>query len=164
MLTIRELTSQDDFDEVGRIYAESWKHTYRGLLPQRYLDKLTHDRWSSMLRAAPSKSLGLFVDGAIVGTSMVDFAREAEREGYGEIISIYLLPGAMGQGYGKQLMQAALCKLQSLGCEDAFLWAFTRNLSAEGFYEYMGFSRTGRIQKESFGGSTLELSEFCIHL
>ena len=76
MAVVRPLCAQDDFDEVGNVYAESWKACYRGLLPQAFLDKLTHDRWSGMVRADPSASLGAFEDGRIVGTAMVSYARE----------------------------------------------------------------------------------------
>ena len=160
MPTIRELTPQDDFDEVGRIYAESWKASYCGIVPQAYLNKLTHDRWSAMLRADPSASLGLFLDGVPVGTSCVCFARDPQRVGWGEIVSIYLLPEYTGRGHGKALMAAALHKLKNEGCTDVCLWALTQNVRAEGFYAHMGFSRTGRTMREAFGGSELELTEF----
>lgn len=95
MAVIRPLCAQDDFNEVGDVYAQSWKVCYQGLLPQAFLDKLTHDRWSGMLRADPSASLGVFEDGRIVGTAMVSYAREPGREGFGELVSLYLLPEAM---------------------------------------------------------------------
>ena len=101
MAVIRPLCAQDDFNEVGDVYAQSWKVCYQGLLPQAFLDKLTHDRWSGMLRADPSASLGVFEDGRIVGTAMVSYAREPGREGFGELVSLYLLPEAMGRGYGR---------------------------------------------------------------
>jgi len=84
---VRRLTAQDDLDAVACLYAQSWKASYRGLLPDAFLNRLTPDRWSAMLHADPGASLGLFVDGALTGTAMVGFARQAGREGYGEIIS-----------------------------------------------------------------------------
>ena len=112
MAVIRPLCAQDDFDEVGNVYAESWKACYRGLLPQAFLDKLTHDRWSGMVRADPSASLGAFEDGRIVGTAMVSYAREPGREGFGELVSLYLRPEAMGRGHGRRLMEAVLQRLR----------------------------------------------------
>ena len=162
MLEIRELCEQDDFDAVAHIYVKSWQTAYRGIVPQHYLDKLTHDRWSGMLRAEPSMSIGLFVDGRVIGTSSISADRDSEREGCGEIVSIYLLPEFVGQGHGKRLMDAALQKLWSDGYADAYLWALTGNTRAAGFYEHMGFSRTGRTQLEHIGGETLEVAEFHI--
>ena len=160
MATVRALCAQDDFDEVGEVYVESWKASYRDLLPQAFLEKLTHDRWSAMLNADPSSSLGLFDGDRVVGTAMVSFAREPGREGYGEIVSIYLLPDYAGRGYGRLLMEAAFERLRSDGAENVCLWAFSKNTRAEGFYEHMGFVRSGRVQTEAFGGETTELTEF----
>ena len=100
MAVIRPLCAQDDFDEVGNVYAESWKACYRGLLPQAFLDKLTHDRWSGMVRADPSASLGAFEDGRIVGTAMVSYAREPGREGFGVAAGLGggAGPGRPGEG------------------------------------------------------------------
>lgn len=164
MLIVRELTPQDDFQEVGCVYVKSWQSAYQGILPQRFLDKLTQDRWTGALRADPSASLGLYLDGRLIGTSYVCFAREPGREGYGEIVSIYLLPEHAGRGYGRPLMEAALAKLRENGCADVCLWALTQNVRAEGFYTHMGFARSGRTMREAFGGSELELSEFCRHI
>ena len=163
MLVIRELTPQDDFDEIGRIYAESWKSAYRGIVSDRYLQKLTHDRWSGVLRAEPAASLVALLNGKPIGTSMVAFDREPGREGCGEITSIYLLPEYCKHGHGKALMLATLQRLWDEGCVDAYLWALAQNVRAEGFYEHMGFERTGRKQREQLGGEALEVVEYHLH-
>lgn len=160
MLTIREMTAQDDIDAVADIYAQSWKSAYRGIVPERYLQKLTGDRWSGMLRADPSASLVAFVGDKPVGTAFVGFDREPGREGCGEIVAIYLLPQHIGKGYGKALMRAALQKLWDEGAGDVCLWALSQNTRAEGFYEHLGFERTGRLQHEQIGGESLEVTEF----
>ena len=71
MLDIRVLTPDDDLQAVGELYAESWKQAYQRLLPQRFLDKLTHDRWTALLRADPSASLGMYENGMLIGTAML---------------------------------------------------------------------------------------------
>lgn len=162
MLTIRELTPTDDFEALGEIYVKSWRSAYRGILPQRYLDKLTTDRWSGMLRARPDRSLGAFIDGSIIGTSFVSRSRDEARADCGEIVSIYLLPEYAGQGYGRALIEAALKKLRGEGYTDVCLWALRENKRAEGFYEHMGFHLTGRSQTESIGGGMfVEVEYMC---
>lgn len=161
MTTVRSLLPKDDPDEIGRLYAESWQEIYRGILPQGYLNKLTHDRWSAMLRADPASTLAVFAsNGRPLGAATVCFSREMGREGYGEIVSIYLRPGCNGRGYGRLLMEAALGKLRADGCENVCLWTFSRNTRAEGFYLHMGFAATGAKQTEVFGGEPAELREF----
>lgn len=161
MLTIRELTPKDDFAVVGSIYVASWRSAYRGMVPQNYLDKLTTERWSNSLAAEPASSLGMFENDRLIGTSHVCFARDAAREGYGEIVSLYLHPDYVGRGYGRQLMEADFKKLIGDGCTHVCLWALSQNLRAEGFYEHMGFAASGRTQTEMIGGASLWLVEYC---
>lgn len=164
MLSVRELTPKDHFDEVGQIYAESWKASYKGILPQHYLDKLTHDRWDATLRANPEASLVLHLDDKLIGASLTGFALDADREGYGEIIAIYLLPEYQGKGYGKPLMKASLEKLMNEGCTSACLWALSQNTRAEKFYAHIGFHPTGKKLMELYGDEEFELTEYTIHL
>ena len=142
MVEVRRLTAQDDLDAVACLYAQSWKASYRGLLPDAFLNRLTPDRWSAMLHADPGASLGLFVDGALTGTAMVGFARQA------------------GRGYGRALMEAALSRLSEEGCERACLWTLEGNVRAEGFYTRMGFAPSGNTQQENFGGQSARLYEY----
>lgn len=161
MAQIRSLTPEDDFDAVGRVYAASWQATYRGLLPESYLCKLTHHRWSALLRADPASTLAVFDAGnEVLGAATVCFSRERGREGYGEVVSIYMRPDCVRQGYGCRLMQAVLRKLRADGCENVCLWALERNTRAEGFYRHMGFALTGEMQTENFGGETVKLHEY----
>lgn len=159
MIEIRPLTLQDNLTAVGELYAYSWKHTYQRILPQRFLDKLTHDRWSAVLRANPEASLGMFEDGVLIGTAMLGFLRGEDRQGYGEIVGIHLLPEKEGQGYGRKLLEASLENLREHGCENACLWVMCANTHAMLFYVHMGFHPTGRMQQESYGGETVELME-----
>ena len=159
MVEIRPLTPEDDLLAVGDLYACSWKQTYQRILPQRFLDKLTHDRWSAVLRAEPGASLGMFEDGQIIGTAMLGFPREEGREGYGEIVGIHLLPEKEGQGFGRKLLEAAMESLHQQGCENVCLWVMCAKTHAVMFYVHMGFHPTGRVQVENYGAETVELME-----
>ena len=159
MIEIRPLTLRDDLAAVGELYAQSWKQTYQRILPQRFLDKLTHDRWSAVLHADPGASLGLFEDGLLIGTAMLGFPREEEWQGYGEIVSLHLLPQKEGQGFGRRLLEAALQSLREQGCGPVRLWVMCANTHAILFYLHMGFQPTGRMQTENYGGQSVELME-----
>ena len=39
-MEIREILPSDDRRELSRIYEESWKSAYRGIIPQAYLDSI----------------------------------------------------------------------------------------------------------------------------
>jgi len=159
MMEVRPLTREDDLLAVGRLYVDSWQQAYQRILPQRFLDRLTPDRWSAVLHAEPENSLALFEDGVLTGTAMLGFPRGEGREGYGEIVSLYLLPGAEGRGHGRRLLEASLSHLKEQGCEKACLWVMCANSHAVLFYVHMGFRPTGRMQQENYGGEMVELME-----
>ena len=149
---IRLLTPQDDLAAAAQVYTDSWKSTYERSLPQRFLDKLTPERWLGMLRADPSASLGLFENGRIIGTAMVNIPR-------GEIVSLYLLPEAVGKGWGRQLLHSAMEVLLANGCEKVCLWVMCQNTHAISFYLRQGFHPTGRVMEETYGTAAAELME-----
>ena len=59
-MEIRPLRETDSRLEVRRIYEESWKSAYRGIVPQAYLDGIPAgaDRWCSRCRASRPRSGG----------------------------------------------------------------------------------------------------------
>lgn len=164
MLTVRLMKPGDDFHAAAQVYVDSWKHAYQGLVPQRYLDKLQPDGFISLLRADPSANLILEENGQIVGTAYVSFARDELREGYGEIVSLYLLPSATGKGYGKLLLQAALNQCRENGLTHAMLWVLSDNHHACHFYERMGLEKSGRTKTDAIGGAELPLTEYIVRL
>ena len=49
-MEIRKVKRTDDFYVISRIYALSWKTAYRNIVPQKYLDELSEDRWYIVLK------------------------------------------------------------------------------------------------------------------
>ncbi len=164
MLIIRPLTAQDDLAAAAQVCVDSWQHAYRGIVPQRYLDKLSPQSWISVLKADPAGCLIALLDGKIVGTGYVTFARDEARPDYGEIVSLYLLPEAMGKGIGRQLWQAAAEHCRRQGLTGLCLWTLTANTSACRFYERMGMTPSGRTRDEAIGGEMLPLTEYIFPL
>ena len=98
------LAQPDDLPELSRIYAASWKHAYRGMMPQAYLDRLPEDFWvpsfsqrleQGIYTITVAEQQNTLCGGVIYGPS-----REEALEDWGEICSIYVLPSHMGQGTG----------------------------------------------------------------
>lgn len=46
-MEIRHIQKDDDRSAISRIYEESWKFAYRGIVPQEYLDSIPEGRWAS---------------------------------------------------------------------------------------------------------------------
>lgn len=138
------------------------KRAIRAFCPPAFLDKPDP---RPLERHASSRSLRLAgrVRGwTDCGNRHVSYAREPGREGFGELVSLYLLPEAMGRGYGRSLMEAVLQRLREDGCDGVCLWVLDGNRQAQDFYRHMGFYASGRSQKELFGGEETELVEMVL--
>lgn len=46
-MEIRYMIPADDKMEISKIYEESWKYAYKGIIPQDYLDSIPKGRWST---------------------------------------------------------------------------------------------------------------------
>ena len=145
------LAAPTDAADLADVHVTTWQTAYSEILPDDFLASLDRPRreewWRSRLEA-----------GAIV--HVVDEGRvlgfcqpvPAEDPGWGEILTIYVLPDHWGRGLGRQLLGAAEATLAGDGFERALLWVFAANQSARGFYERMGWRRGRPIQLLELGG------------
>ncbi|MFB0920937.1 MAG: GNAT family N-acetyltransferase [Oscillospiraceae bacterium] len=155
MLEIRHCGEGDDIDEISRIYALSWKTAYRGLIPDDYLDSISETRWSPLLRTESNRLLLALEDGKPVGASTYCEAREEKMKGWGEIISLYLLPSHYRKGIGSKLFSAAIAALTDEGYSEIYLWVLEGNQAARAFYERNGFICSGDINADNIGGAAV---------
>ena len=109
-------------------------------------------KWVPYLEQAGRESLLLLKGEKIVGTASCCASRTPELAGWGEIVSLYLLPEYWGNGWGKALLSAAVKQLESMGYRDLFLWVLEGNQRARAFYECMGFRPSGAYTEDEIGG------------
>ena len=151
-MEIRYLTSSDNQSAVSRIYEESWKTAYRGIIPQDYLDAIPEGRWVKNLDIPGWYTMVCVEDGTYIGTSSFSKSRFEQYPDSGEVISIYLLPSYWKKGYGRNLLRAVLEELKKQGFQDAFLWVLEENSNARQFYENFGFQCTDDYLEDTIGG------------
>ena len=137
-MQIRYLAQDDDLDEVSSIYAQSWKHAYRGLIPQEFLDEIQDNGWSGRLLAEGRTHFVAQESGRLIGTASV--------------ISIYFLPQYTGRGFGGALFGRCIDELKGRGFKRIILWVLEGNLAARRFYEKNGFVCTGEYRDDNIGG------------
>jgi len=154
-IEIRYIASTDDRTAISKIYEESWRYAYRGIIPQAYLDSIPEGRWASGLDRQGWNTLVCVDGGRLVGTSSFCGSRFEQFPGWGEVISIYLLPEYMGKGYGGLLLKSVVSELNRLGYPDIFLWVLAENRGARHFYEQFGFSPTDDFVTQNIGGKDL---------
>lgn len=147
-MEIRAFHPGDDRLSVSRVYEESWKYAYRGILPQAYLDSLPAGRW-----AETADCPLLLLDGEeIAGVSSCCASRFPAWPDWGEVVSLYLLPSRMGRGFGAALLRAAEARLESMGFRQYFLWVLEENARARRFYERNGWICSGEALEDVIGG------------
>ncbi len=154
-MEVRYFIPADDKMMISKVYEECWKSAYKGIVPQDYLDSIPEGRWAPNLDKQGRSTLVCIDNGKIVGTSFFCKSRFEQYPGWGEIVSIYLLPDYIGKGYGKILMDAVLSELKVQGYEDVFLWVLEENFRARHFYEKYGFLPTNDVSDVNIGGKAL---------
>lgn len=160
-LEIRYITKSDDRLAISKIYEESWKYAYQGIVPQQYLDSIPEGQWASHIEQSDRNNLVMVRDGVMIGTSGFGKSRMEEMMDFGEIISIYFLPEYMGKGYGRLLLQAVIAELKKMGFNKIFLWVLEDNWRARHFYERSGFVQTERCLFSNIGGRELKEVQYC---
>lgn len=162
-MIIRPIGPDDNFDVISRIYAQSWKTAYRGLIADSYLDTLSEKSWTPFLKQYAGQLLLAEKQGALVGVTTYSAGRDAYLHGWGEIVSIYLLPEYFRQGIGSQLLQAALQQLENIGYDRVYLWVLAGNRRAKAFYERHGFRGSGEIRMDEIGGQPIREQRYIYH-
>ena len=164
MLEIRRFRETDDIDAISRIYALSWKKAYRGIIPDDYLDSIPETRWSARLLPKPDRIVLAVLDEEIVGVSTFETARDEAMDGWGEVISLYLLPSHYGEGIGTKLFKAVINELVLEGYSNIYLWVLEKNTGARNFYEKNGFVFNGDVNADNIGGRAVNEVKYVLNL
>lgn len=154
--------SVGDAERIAEIHVRSWQHAYQGLIAQDYLDSLNPqqrlERRVELLQLADGVRVACLVvtgdDGVIEGFSNLGPTRDddEDRDRVGEVMAIYLAPGAWGRGLGRELMTGSLQFLGRAGFEQATLWVLDTNERARRFYAAAGFVTDGAAKIDTIGG------------
>ncbi|MEC1525401.1 GNAT family N-acetyltransferase [Neobacillus niacini] len=151
--------SEVDIKSIARVYVDGWKTTYRGLVPDDYLDSLSYEeseqRWLNFLNHEKEPFIYIAMNeageiiGFAAGKSIVDDNFD------GELYSLYLLQECRGLGVGRQLVSAIARHFKEKGIASMMVWVMERNISGLGFYERMG-GRAYLHRNNEFGGMVVE--------
>ena len=148
-VTVREMTPAD-YAGKGYVHYAVWQETYRGLVPEPYLDELTLAWCVQAAETYPIPTLVAVEDEKIVGfICYVSQAREfVQRENTSEIAALYVLRAWRGRGIGSRLLDAALSRLPHA---KVALFVLHGNTHAMSFYKKKGFCRTSRSISQDTG-------------
>jgi L-amino acid N-acyltransferase YncA len=158
-MVIREARIED-VPAVAKVHVDSWRTTYRGIVPDAYLDALAYENreqlWNGFF-ADPNRQGVLYVaensERQIVGFASGGPSREKNPVYTGELYAIYLFKAAQGGGIGRQLIGVVASSLLQGGYQSILAWVLADNPSCK-FYEAVG----GKLTQEKLieiGGANL---------
>lgn len=156
---IREATAADA-PAIARVHVESWRTTYRGIVPDAVLANLSVERreqqWARVLgNAAGAEFVYVAEDeaGAVIGFASGGPEREHDPLYTGELHAIYLLAEAQGRGIGRELTRLVAERLAAAGHRAMLVWVLAEN-PACGFYAALGGTPV-REKQIAMGGASL---------
>ena len=144
-IAIRPATPQDA-PAIAAVRIDSWRSTYRGLIPDAYLDGMQLEQstalWDRVLTAGKN-STSVFVaenDGDVVGFAAGNMLQEPRHELNAELTAIYLRPDYQHAGIGRRLVESVARAEQAHGANGLIVWVISGNKRARAFYEALGWS------------------------
>ena len=133
----------EDAHAIARVYVDTWRTAYRGLVPEPYLlsldydkeargclDFLTGDEYPRMLDLAEVK-------GVVAGYVVAGPNNEQPEVYEAEIYEIFVRQEFSGQGIGTRLMQRAIDWLIGMDYASVVIWCWKSNPFAR-FYWSLG--------------------------
>lgn len=138
-----------DVPGMARILVQSWRETYRGLMPDRVLDdpsfvERREQFWTAALtdpRYSENKIAVAELDGQLIGVGMSGPAQDEDATWDRQLYVLYTGAAVHGLGAGAALLDAVIETTASAG-----LWVADPNPRAQAFYGKHGFAPDGAFQ------------------
>jgi ribosomal protein S18 acetylase RimI-like enzyme len=149
-----------DAKGIAKVHVDSWRTTYKNIIPDDFLKKLSYDQRTELWKR------NIFKEGNYVFVAennqgeIVGFADCGKREtnnipNSGDLTSIYLLEEYQGRGVGKQLLKQLFHQFEELCFKRVFVEVLDDN-NTRYFYEYFG-AKLIKTEKIKIGGADLNL-------
>lgn len=138
------LATIDDVPDIAHVHVESWKSTYKGIISDDYLSKLSIEirikNWLWVFNRSNPDEVNYVVEndeGTIVGFANGGKCRSEQYDYGAELYSIYLLEEYQGLGFGKALFSTVVDHLRIHNYQTLMVWVLEKN-SAINFYYRLG--------------------------
>ena len=170
-ITVRESEVSDALG-IATVHVKSWQKTYRGQVPDEYLDSLSIPERASklekMIEENKKKKIHNFVieeDKTIVGILTVGENTDDDlTPNVGQLYVIYIHPDHEGKGFGSMLMNKAIETLKADGYTKVTLWVLDTNSKARSWYEHKGWKVEGKTKVDKRNGFDLNEVRYIIDL
>jgi GNAT superfamily N-acetyltransferase len=134
--------TQDDTAALARVYVDTWRSQYAGILPAGYLTRMSiaeyQIKWAGYLNIPGTATYLAQTDkGEVVGFVHGGAARDKDLNYFAEIYLLYVAPQFQQRGIGQQLVAAMAQQFVNIGLWSMAVWALRDNPS-RGFYDVLG--------------------------
>ncbi|MFS8640077.1 MAG: GNAT family N-acetyltransferase [Symbiobacteriaceae bacterium] len=153
-----------DAPAIARVQVATWRSTYRGIIPDEYLDTMEEEPraawWRDVIARDSGASDQAFIvvadDGerGVVGFAAGGPERTGDPQFRGELGAIYILEAYQRRGIGRRLVREVARRLLERGFDSMLVWVLAEN-PFRAFYEALGGHRV-RSRSIEIGGKTLE--------
>jgi GNAT superfamily N-acetyltransferase len=133
----------NDAPAIARVRVESWRTTYKGMIPDTYLSGMNVEDsaalWHKVLCAgASTTSVFVAQDAAgIVGFASGNMLSEPKHGLDAELSAVYLVREAQRAGVGRRLVAHVAAAQRSFGATGLIVWVIAGNKPARAFYEML---------------------------
>ncbi len=159
--SIVRIAEPEDAQGLARVYVETWRTTYAGMVPDKVLLEMSEGtqavRWARSI-ARGDELVMLAEDAAkgIVGMSSGGRAR-GEHGCKAEIFTLYVLPDEQGRGVGRALLAGMFAAFLEQSLDSAIIWVLAAN-PARFFYETTGGKRSAEREERLWGTDLPEIA------
>jgi GNAT superfamily N-acetyltransferase len=135
------LARSEDASALAEVLIATWRSTYRGIVPDAFLDELSVDasteRWKSSLSENESHTYVAEDEAGVFGFASGGKLREPLAEYDGELWALYVSDAGHRRGTGRELVHAVAGHLVESGYQSMLVWVLQQN-PAVGFYRRIG--------------------------
>lgn len=123
-----------DAPAIARVHVTSWRETYAGLMPDEFLERMTNDEMRQRREMGWERTLSQRLEtvrvaeqeGVVVAFASAGPARD--HPGFeAELMTLYALKSAQGQGLGRALFGDMVRTLRADGVQNLALWVLEAN-------------------------------------
>ena len=138
------LATPADAAQIARVRVESWRRTYRGMIPDSYLDAMTIEGstaiWTRVLTAGANTTTVVVAEDeagvqAFAAGLMLD---PPKLDMDSELSAIYVAAEHQRQGLGRRLVATVAAAQMAHGATGMLTWVIAANKAARTFYERLG--------------------------
>ncbi|MFJ8519758.1 GNAT family N-acetyltransferase [Lysinibacillus xylanilyticus] len=149
----------EDAQGIGKVHVDSWRTTYKGTLPDDFLNNLSYEQRTELWKKNISDATNYVLVAENEQNEIIGFATGATRKTNSvpnatDLTSIYLLEEYQGIGIGKQLLKEIFAYFKLKGYEKVFVEVLAEN-KTRNFYEYYGAQYVNKVEIK-IGGKIVE--------